>query len=218
MTRHITVQLGNNHQHTKNTQTIYTTNNTKQNIKTIGETYYDMDGKYDVMWKANGTRIVPIHVYVESCAPVPHYANWIDMLINLHIIEEVDLVLDETGNGKIVNVVGYYTNKESTLAREGSIVVGHVSATNYSGSTDVVVCGVVDGKVLGKYFGKCEYFPFISISICGIEYIDCPGEYEVIKFANEFLTTSNIRIKPQTHEQLVHTLLALYIINKLQHQ
>jgi len=169
-----------------------------------------------VLWKTNGLGVVPIHIYAESCMTGPHYANWVSKWVDLYIVEEVDLVSDETGGSKVVDVVGYRASSDSILARKGSVVVGIISAMNNSGDVEYPVCGVVDEHSLGIHFGSCMHYPFISASIYGIEYIKCPSEYELARFAKEFLTTRNIRIKPQSDKQLVYTLLALYVINKLQ--
>ena len=169
-----------------------------------------------VLWRTNGTSIVPIHISAESCMTVPQYANWVSTWVDLYIVEEVDLVSDEMGDGKVIDVVGYRANSDSIQAREGSVVVGIISAMNNSGDAEFPVCGVADEHSLGIDFGSCTYHPFISVSIYGIKYIECPTEYELARFAREFLTTRNIRIKPQSHEELVYTLLALYVINKLQ--
>ena len=175
-----------------------------------------MGGGYTVLWRTDGTSIVPIDVYAKSCSPVPHYANWISTSISLYIVEEVDLFLDEKSNEKVINMVGFYTNQDHVLAKEGSVVVGHVSAENYSGNVDYVISGVVNKTSLGIHFGDCTYYPFISVSIYGIENIGYPSKYELEKFVNEFLATSNIRIKLQSSIRLKDTLLVLYIINKLQ--
>jgi hypothetical protein len=169
-----------------------------------------------VLWRTNGMGVVPIHIYAESCMPGPHYANWVSVDVDLYIVEEVDLVPDETGDGKVLDVVGVRTHRESVLAKEGSVVVGVVSAMNNSGDIEYPVCGVVNEHSLGINFGSCTYHPFISVSIYGIKYIECPSEYELARFAKEFLASENIKIKPQSDEQLVYTLLALYVINKLQ--
>ena len=174
-----------------------------------------MGSGYTVLWRTDGTNIVPIDVYAKSCSPVPHYANWISTSISLYIIEEVDLFLDEKSNEKVINMVGFYANQDHVLAKEGSVVVGHVSAENYSGDVNYVICGIVDKTSLGIHFGDCTYFPFISMSIYGIKNIEYPGRYELEKFANEYLATSNMRIKLQSPERLEDILLALYIINKL---
>jgi len=169
-----------------------------------------------VLWRTNGTGVEPIHIYAESCMTGPHYANWVSKWVDLYIVEEVDLVSDGTDDSKVVDVVGYRANSDSILAREGSVVVGIVSAMNNSGDVEYPICGVANEHSLGIHFGSCMYYPFISVSVYGIEYIKCPSEYELTKFAKEFLTTRNIRIKPQSHTELVYTLLALYVINKLQ--
>jgi hypothetical protein len=169
-----------------------------------------------VLWRTNGTGVVPIHIYAESCIPGPHYANWVSKWVDLYIVEEVDLVPGETGNGKVLDVVGFRAHRESVLAKEGNVVVGVVSAMNNSGDIEYLVCGVANEHSLGIHFGSCTYYPFISVSIYGIDHIECPSEYELAKFAKEFLASENIKIKPQSSEQLVYTLLALYVINKLQ--
>jgi len=169
-----------------------------------------------VLWRTNGTGVVPIHISAESCMSVPQYANWVSQWVDLYIVEEVDLVPDETGNGKVIDVVGFRTHRESVLAKEGSVVVGVVSAMNNSGDVEYSICGVVNEHSLGVDFGTCMYHPFISVSVYGIDYIKCPSEYELAKFAKESLASENIKIKLQSSEQLVYTLLALYVINKLQ--
>ena len=169
-----------------------------------------------VLWRTNGTGVVPIHISAESCMSVPQYANWVSKWVDLYIVEEVDLVSDEAGNGKVIDVVGFRTHRESVLAKEGSVVVGVVSAMNNSGDAEYLICGVANEHSLGADFGTCMHHPFISVSVYGIDYIKCPSEYELAKFAKEFLASENIKIKPQSDEQLVYTLLALYVINKLQ--
>jgi len=169
-----------------------------------------------VLWSTNGTGVIPIHIYAESCMPGPHYANWVSKWVDLYIVEEVGLVSDGTDDSKVVEVVGYRANSDSILAREGSVVVGTVSAMNNSGDVEYPICGVANKHSLGVDFGTCMYHPFISVSVYGIDYIKCPSEYELARFAKEFLASENIKIKPQSDEQLVYTLLALYVINKLQ--
>jgi hypothetical protein len=169
-----------------------------------------------VLWRTNGISVVPIHISAESCMTVPQYANWVSKWIDLYIVEEVGLVSDGTDDSKVVDVVGYRANSDSILAREGSVVVGIVSAMNNSGDVEYPVCGIADEHSLGIHFGSCMYYPFISVSVYGIDYIKCPSEYELAKFAKEFLATKNIRIKPQSRTELVYTLLVLYVINKLQ--
>jgi len=175
-----------------------------------------MDSEYSVLWRTDGKRIVTISICIESCARVPHYANWISTSIRLYIVEEVDLFLDKRSNDKVINMVGFYANRDSVLAKEGSIVVGHVSAANYDGHGDYDICGIVNDASLGIHFGNCYGYPYLTVSIYGIENIGCPGRYELEKFANEFLATSNTRIKLQSPERLEDVFLVLYIINKLQ--